>query len=83
MDLNNKEIAKVSFWLVSFLLIFELILVMVNTSSTILNILGLLLMIAFITISFKTKCFINLNLRKKTKKIKIIKQKKLKNEKID
>ena len=70
MDLNNKEIAKVSFWLVSFLLIFELILVMVNTSSTILNILGLLLMIAFITISFKTKCFINLNLRKKTKKKK-------------
>lgn len=70
MDLNNKEIAKVSFWLVSFLLIFELILVMVNTSSTILNILGLLLMIAFITISFKTKCFINLNLRKKTKKNK-------------
>lgn len=81
MDLNNKEIAKGSFWLVSFLLIFELILVMVNTSSTILNILGLLLMIAFITISVKTKCFINLNLRKKTKKqkkIKIIKLKKIK-----
>lgn len=67
MDLNNKEIAKVSFWLVSSLLIIELILVMVNSSSTVLNILGLLLMIAFITISLKTKCFMNFNLRKNKK----------------
>lgn len=64
MDLNNKEIIKLSIWIVSFLLIFELILVMINASSTILNILGLLLMIAFITISFKTKCLTNFNFKK-------------------
>lgn len=77
MDLNNKEIVKLSIWVISLLLILEAGFSMINASCTVFNILGILLFIAFITVSIRTKCFINLNLRKKTKKNKI-KQKKIK-----
>ena len=70
MDLNNKEIVKLSIWVISLLLIFEAVFSMINASCTVFNILGILLFIAFITVSIRTKCFINLNLRKKTKKNK-------------
>lgn len=80
MDLKNKEIVKLSIWVISLLLILEAGFSMINASCTVFNILGILLFIAFITVSIRTKCLINFNLKKNKCLINL---KNKKNEKID
>lgn len=80
MNLKNKEIVKLSIWVILLLLILEAVFSMINSSCTVFNILGILLFIAFITVSIRTKCLIKFNL-KKNKCLTNLKIKE--NEKID
>lgn len=65
--MSNKQIVKFSVWLILTIGVSNAILSMINASSTIANVLAILLTIAYITISIKTKCLTNLKLKKDEK----------------
>lgn len=62
--MKTEKIIKFSIWLILTIVIIEVILTMINTSCTIVNLLSILLIIAYLTISIKTKCLTNLKLKK-------------------
>lgn len=66
--METEKIIKFSIWLILTIVIIEVILTMINTSCTIVNLLSILLIITYLTISIKTKCLTNLKLKKKLKK---------------
>lgn len=65
--METEKIIKFSIWLILTIVIIEVILTMINTSCTIVNLLSILLIIAYLTISIKTKCLTNLKLKKDEK----------------
>lgn len=65
--METEKIIKFSIWLILTIVIIEVILTMINTSCTIVNLLSILLIIVYLTISIKTKCLTNLKLKKNEK----------------
>lgn len=65
--METEKIIKFSIWLILTIVIIEVILTMINTSCTIVNLLSILLIIAYLTISKKTKCLTNLKFKKNEK----------------
>lgn len=66
MNINN--IIKISMWLISLILIMNVIFYMINNANTMLNILGFLLLVLTITYSVKTECFTSIRLNFKNRK---------------
>lgn len=64
MNTKDKELVKLSIWVILLLLIIEIVFSMINVSCTLLNIMGIILFIVFIIISIKTKCLMNFKLKK-------------------
>ena len=70
VEINNKNIfnfnkfSKIMLWLLSTIVLLEISFGMINQSSGITNIIGFLLLIGIVWISFKTKCFLKLTINK-------------------
>ena len=65
--MKNSTIAKFSVWIILTIGVSNAILSMINASSSIANVLAILLTIAYITISIKTKCLTNFKFNKDEK----------------
>ena len=73
--MKNKELLRLPIWVLSAILVVNMVCNMVNLPDTSMNILGVLLLILFIVVTVNTECFLKLNLKKNKCSIKKSKKK--------
>lgn len=73
--MKNKEILRLPIWVLTAILVVNTVCNMVNLPDTLMNILGVLLLIIFIVVTVNTECFLKLNLKKNKCSIKKSKKK--------
>lgn len=73
--MKGKEILRLSIWLLSAILMVNIVCSMMNLPNTFMNILGVLLMVLFVVVSVNTDCFLKLKLKKNKCSIKKSKKK--------
>lgn len=73
--MKGKEILRLSIWLLSAVLMVNIVCPMMNLPNTFMNILGVLLMVLFVVVSVNTDCFLKLKLKKNKCSIKKSKKK--------
>jgi hypothetical protein len=59
-----SNLIKIPIWFICFVLVLNFALDMVNESSTVANIIGILVAVFAVYVSVKTECFTNINLKK-------------------
>ena len=73
--MKSKEILRLPIWVLTAILVVNTVCSMVNLPNTLMNILGVLLLIIFIVVTVNTECFLKLNLKKNKCSIKKSKKK--------
>jgi O-antigen/teichoic acid export membrane protein len=73
--MKSKEILRLPIWVLSAILVVNMVCNMVNLPDTLMNILGVLLLILFIVVTVNTECFLKLKLKKNKCSIKKSKKK--------
>ncbi len=73
--MKSKELLRLPIWVLSAILVVNMVCNMVNLPDTLMNILGVLLMILFIVVTVNTECFLKLKLKKNKCSIKKSKKK--------
>lgn len=73
--MKSKELLRLPIWVLSAILVVNMVCNMVNLPDTLMNIMGVLLLIIFIVVTVNTKCFLKLNLKKNKCSIKKSKKK--------
>lgn len=73
--MKGKEIFRLSIWLLSAILVVNIVCPMMNLPNTFMNIMGVLLMVVFVVVSVDTDCFLKLKLKKNKCSIKKSKKK--------
>lgn len=73
--MKSKEILRLPIWVLTAILVVNIVCNMVNLPDTSMNILGVLLLILFIVVTVNTECFLKLNLKKNKCSIKKSKKK--------
>lgn len=59
-----SNLIKIPVWFICFVLVLNFALDMVNESSTVANVIGILIAVLAVYVSVKTECFTNINLKK-------------------
>lgn len=59
-----SNLIKIPIWFICFVLVLDFALDMVNESSTVANVIGILIAVLAVYVSVKTECFTNINLKK-------------------
>lgn len=59
-----SNLIKIPIWFICFVLVLNFALDMVNESSTVANVIGILIAVLAVYVSVKTECFTNINLKK-------------------
>lgn len=73
--MKGKEIFRISIWVLSAILVVNMVCNMVNLPDTTMNIMGALLLVVFIVVTTNTECFLKLKLKKNKCSIKKSKKK--------
>ena len=73
--MKGKEIFRISIWVLSAILVVNMVCNMVNLPDTTMNIMGALLLVVFVVVSVDTDCFLKLKLKKNKCSIKKSKKK--------